>query len=196
MTLQVRSRHCHAGSPFPGATKNGASTSAGRTAYRGREPPQRCQPRHGHPPRGSDNSARAKRSRDRASAQSSGTRFSQAARHSLRCAFCGPSPSRNRRRGACADRRVQPVGPSSSPRSPISAGPTNRGEIPSERFIELVTLVALVRNAVRLAVQEVRARDFLKHPKLLICHAPERLEARLLAEFARRAVPEASAGAL
>src|SRR5271157_5607699 len=32
--------------------------SAGRTAYRGREPPQRCQPRHGHPPRGSDNSAR------------------------------------------------------------------------------------------------------------------------------------------
>ena len=33
--------------------------SAGRTAYRGREPPQRCQPQHDRPSRGSDKPARA-----------------------------------------------------------------------------------------------------------------------------------------
>src|SRR5574337_611812 len=33
--------------------------SAGRTAYRGREPPQRCQPQHGPPSCGSDKPARA-----------------------------------------------------------------------------------------------------------------------------------------
>jgi hypothetical protein len=33
--------------------------SAGRTAYRGREPPQRCQPQHDRPSRGSDKSAPA-----------------------------------------------------------------------------------------------------------------------------------------
>src|SRR5271156_4975743 len=32
--------------------------SAGRTAYRGRKPPQRCRPQHDRPSRGSDKSAR------------------------------------------------------------------------------------------------------------------------------------------
>ena len=59
MTPQVRSRHCHACSPFPRATKNGASMQRGPDCQSGSQATGVMSASHDHPSRGSDKSARA-----------------------------------------------------------------------------------------------------------------------------------------
>jgi hypothetical protein len=59
VTLQVSSRHCHACSPFPRATKNDTSMQRGPDCQSGSQTTAVMSASHDHPSRGSDKSARA-----------------------------------------------------------------------------------------------------------------------------------------